>query len=588
MEIAVDFDDGSRIRRRWFLKGDSVRSEKELPPWLGDKPDESILAMLDAGTYFNKTERERVAYVAANVPGGSARTQQDVLLAACEAAGRPSSVGTPLVDAVLDAVAVQVDVERGRALTIQEWIEAAVAGASAFKNGSAARAKIMEDTARGLSALRTQDAPTANPETLDKKRLEVAAEIERLQNEKAGRMAAFEAAKTNRGRREVLQLEVRGKTGLETRREGLEHRIDAKEHDLAGIPQHSDEDVTRMTQEERDSAVALAGLSQEIRQVDESVGRLEREREDMAAKTTCPYCGASGEGWKALKTAELTSALAGLRAKLDDLRNRRGAESVRGSNLSQRLSAARAASASAAYAHRDLTGLRTELDGVLNGLNTITLRERELAEIPAEDPALTAAVETAQSAINVKNQELREIDEKHRLLMGRLHDLKRLADAETARDESKKDAEAGGKAADKLREIQSEIVAEIFCPLLETANRLFGSVLTTLIAYNAEAAEIGTWRGGVWVAHKTFSGNEQLLTYAAIQAALASRCKVRLMLLDELGRIADDKLPQILESVNRALRDGAVDQFFGIDVRERGFGAFFPGEQKICQVIPVA
>ena len=34
MEIAVDFDDGSRIRRRWFLKGDSVRSEKELPPEL--------------------------------------------------------------------------------------------------------------------------------------------------------------------------------------------------------------------------------------------------------------------------------------------------------------------------------------------------------------------------------------------------------------------------------------------------------------------------------------------------------------------------------------------------------------------------
>ena len=32
MEVTATFADGSRIRRRWYTKGDSVKTEEELPP----------------------------------------------------------------------------------------------------------------------------------------------------------------------------------------------------------------------------------------------------------------------------------------------------------------------------------------------------------------------------------------------------------------------------------------------------------------------------------------------------------------------------------------------------------------------------
>ena len=149
-----------------------------------------------------------------------------------------------------------------------------------------------------------------------------------------------------------------------------------------------------------------------------------------------------------------------------------------------------------------------------------------------------------------------------RATAARQADLQRLAQAEQARDSAKADQTFAGKLADTLRTIQSESVERAFRPMLEIANRFASGVIKTPLAYHD--GDIGTWRDGVWVTHKTMSGVEKLVTYAAIQAALASTAPVRLMILDEMLRAQGEPLDHLMDAAAKAVENGMVDSFIGI------------------------
>lgn len=104
--------------------------------------------------------------------------------------------------------------------------------------------------------------------------------------------------------------------------------------------------------------------------------------------------------------------------------------------------------------------------------------------------------------------------------------------------------------------------------MLTITNSFFGHILRTPIAYHA--GEIGTWRDGTWVGHKTFSGAEKALCYAAIQAALASLSPFRLMLVDEMNRVHDEYLGKLIDGVDAAVKQKRIDQFVGIDTGSFG------------------
>ena len=174
---------------------------------------------------------------------------------------------------------------------------------------------------------------------------------------------------------------------------------------------------------------------------------------------------------------------------------------------------------------------------------------------------------------------LTQLETRRRLLVGRSQDLRRLSEAEQLRDNARMGEEVSKTAAAALRELQRRFVADAFRPLLETANAFFSEVLTTPLAYND--GEIGTWREGTWVGHKTFSGAEKRLAYVAIQAALASRSPFRLMLLDELGTVDDVNAMKVARGVAAAIERGTIDQFVGIDV---GRGLLYSAEASFGAV----
>ena len=112
-----------------------------------------------------------------------------------------------------------------------------------------------------------------------------------------------------------------------------------------------------------------------------------------------------------------------------------------------------------------------------------------------------------------------------------------------------------------------KMVEDAFRPLLTVANSFFGAILKSPLAYND--GEIGTWREGVWVGHRTFSGTEKALCYSAIQMALAASSPVRVMIVDELGRLDAGNAEKLLLAVGHAIKTNRIDQFIGIDATNR-------------------
>jgi hypothetical protein len=86
------------------------------------------------------------------------------------------------------------------------------------------------------------------------------------------------------------------------------------------------------------------------------------------------------------------------------------------------------------------------------------------------------------------------------------------------------------------------------------------------LAYND--GEIGTFRDGLFIGHATMSGTEKALAYAAIQAALASKSPVKLMIIDELGRLTDKNIARVLDAASAAINDGRLDSFIGIEAND--------------------
>lgn len=349
-----------------------------------------------------------------------------------------------------------------------------------------------------------------------------------------------------------------------------------------------------------------------------SMTKLEAELAEFATATKCPTCGAAGEGWKTLRTSalnteiqELTGKITALSDELDELKE---AEI----ELTAAVTKAKQTHESLMKLGRERDSLEREAREYERFAAEADKLEAELKELPAEDPqmlqrlgelnakwsASNAALEERRSleaqiakaeasatevqrinaeltaltpddpqidgAIAAQDAEYRrncdranELDQQRRLAEKRQHDAQRAAEAEQQRTEALAEVAVSKIGAATLKVIQERFVKAAFDPVLTAANAHFGAILQTPLAYND--GEIGTWRGGTWVSHKTFSGAEERLAYCAISMALAARSRLKLAIIDELGTVAEENVIKLLDAVDAALKSGFITQFVGID-----------------------
>jgi len=657
----AEFDDGTVIRRRLFLKGDTVKEEVTCPDNIAGSS--LIGPMLNAESYFALSDPERVAYVFANCPQEGELTRHSL-----ETRLQKDLQPTKEQAAILARI---LEIEGSDPAT---YLEAAVEAAALEAKSAREYTVRMEKTTQGLAALKAQDtaapaSPSENPEAIARQLSEINQKIaeNRRQADDARRTrdrradlehatADFEHAREQLASMQASTPPAPVVTQLDKERYELTARISTLEAVQAGrtANQARVAELTKATtnlpllqetlkalEAELETPVPAApvpGSAQLAVEAAEIQGNLNAARakldqtkiawetatRDLKAVDTlhaCPFCGATGEGWKNLKRAEI-------KAEIDKIvtrgKEQREAEQSVLSALALKNAAITQAKAweargdAARLAHARLESQASSTRAQLSGLeakaeelarlqanqvgavdvDTITalrakkddladqifiIREAEdkirelktqvasmaaqkaeLDRLPVVEPvdtilARNADLQTKQTDLGFRLEQIRT---SMRATAARQADLQRLAQAEQARDSAKADQVFAGKLADTLRTIQAESVERAFKPMLEIANRFAEGVIKTPLAYHE--GEIGTWRTGVWVTHKTMSGVEKLVTYAAIQAALASKAPVRLMILDEMLRAQGEPFERLISAVADAVRSGMVDSFIGI------------------------
>lgn len=577
MSVEATFDNGLSLFRKWSLKGNSVTCEESIPEEI--KNAGQLAVMLNSDVYFSLSDQKRVEYVFGLVDIAGVWTAKGIASRISEKV--PASVTPPaegkksIIAEILGHSVVPVPV--------QQFVGDALATVAELWKLANADVKRKESTIVTLTQARAADTFSGpSMSTLDATRKMLAAEIALMNEDKGTKLAAFTAMVSARQRREAIDRELRfgdkNRAALAT----LKDNQALAKKTLDDYPVFSRVDLKVINNEVNGLKIDAQGYMSAAADHRRKEGAAKQALLGLAAQTACPCCGASGENWKGLKTKEYAleidfeqKAAKEEQAKADAIQpeierlNKQYAEIEQHIGQRENLVA-------------KLQEITAQISTLEPQLARLTAMSEERALLAPEDAQLDASVQAIQTNLNVKNEELRGVEASIKALQGREHEKKRMADAEAERDAAKKEAETAKAVGVELKVIQGEMVASVFAPLLEYANSFFSDIMLSPLAYHD--GEIGTWRGGNWVGHHTMSGTERALVYAAIQAALASKSPVKLMIIDELGRLTDENIERVLDAVSNAIERGRLEQFCGIEAGDKLEGSYANSDCKVISV----
>lgn len=568
MIVEAEITDGVvvyALRRRWYLSGNSVKTEFSIPDALLTRLGSADLAvMLNANEYFALGPTDRIRYVAEHCPAPRI-ANAELLLRACkvlpvETGDNPPARVTQLKDASKPFYSGDA----------REFVDKLGAAVNALFKSAKDHGERMERTVQGISNLRANDEPAAPVRSADEilsERAKLERESTTLSEEKGRLIAAFSAMKASNIRREQIRRDLA-----------------AMSKDLAGLPDLPD---LRFKRGQIDTKLAAAGQPVTDLEVTNAVFMLnskldeaktlrrlgteetskqltcEREESAVAKETKCPYCGATGDGWKVLKLAELAAARVAHKRLADQ-----HASGLPGlDQIIARLTTEHRTLVDRRQLITQLKDAGTQTDQAIARLLPMEAKtealKAELAALMPDDPELSATVETIQAKINTLNDEARALDQESSDVAAVAQDKTRLAQAETDRDRAREDQAAWDLVGKELKKAQAELVEAAFKPLLKLANDVFPGLLKSPLAFRD--GEIGRWEGGTWVSHKVFGGAASKLTFTAIQGALSASCPIKIMLLDELGVFSAKTAIKVANAVEAAIEAGRLDQFIGAD-----------------------
>jgi DNA repair exonuclease SbcCD ATPase subunit len=119
------------------------------------------------------------------------------------------------------------------------------------------------------------------------------------------------------------------------------------------------------------------------------------------------------------------------------------------------------------------------------------------------------------------------------------------------------------------REDRRKLLSDSVAPLLEKANLLLAPTLGMSLCI--EEGEIG-FSAGRFIPFVSLSGAQEAMAAAGLQLALSAGTKCRVVVIDELGKLHESTKQKLIETIQKLLADGVIDQFIGADVSNKGYG----------------
>lgn len=545
LTVELTMDDGTEVLRSWNRK-DKVEVGRSLhvPP-----------VLMDPNEYFALGAKDRVRYVY-GLASGTMEPSGIVgaLVSNVHRIKAETEHHVEAVQSLAETILSMADEREEKSQPVHEWVGEVIQHVTDELRAGRAAQKTMEEGAKARATL-AMDEET--PRDVSGQIVTLQQQVADLKAEQRQHTEVVDRARANADKIARLNgILARPDPGpeivaLRATVESLDQQIEAYVSPAAGIRERHGEAKARQAVLRSELATLSTQLTKALADVQAIVGLKE-----------CPTCGACGEGWRAKLDTERRTIVDVLQANAkikavewDEL------EAVR-PTLQADLDAAERADREHATRQAQLRQNRQALDRLLNQSVERASAAEQLAGLGTID---STAAQLALTEIGSKLQghetTLARLQEQQRAFARHQQDEARQAQALLAAERSKARVEVLKAALDMLEEFQGALVERAFGALLSVANQMTHDLMPGRLEY--QDGDIGRTEDGRWISHRTFSGTEKAMTYAALSVALANGSPIKLVMMDELGRMSRETRSNFLERMVALTKAGLIDQFVG-------------------------
>lgn len=552
MDVCVEFDNpqfngGSPTVRRWRESRGSIKYEGN-----GCALDFPAMA-LDPGQFLDLTGPQQVAFLLAATTEGpflpaAVRTSLAAAVAAMELECDPEHRAPTLNELGLMVVNYSPEGWDGRVQSLLAGLQAEAADQKKLATANAVRLRKTLEGLAQVGGIPPNPDAAAEAEALAGQLMD--AERALAAKEQAGRTAASALEATKR-----IAAGAADEAALRAELVTLEAGK-AKAAEACLVVPDVDSAVNAHHAAWQERLAAQQACDQYNRAINDAQDALEKAR----GETSCPHCGQSVVELRKDIVAKLAAEVERLTSAPDP--------SPRLEVASKALHEATKAKDEAAAARRDydraqreFRELSTRHAAIVAKLNNLSAARDAQAALPGLEQQLVAlrgefaALRTHADEVRAKHAAA--VEEAKQLAAHRAHEMQKATVAEQlARMEAEEKGYAGLVAITK--EKVAEVVQSAVGSLLRSADELFAPVAGYSLAY--QDGEFGVRPQGRFWSYRTFSGTERALFECSLCYALAQHAPIRIVLLDELGRIDKQNRTRLLSQLLCMAAEGKIDQ----------------------------
>ena len=356
----------------------------------------------------------------------------------------------------------------------------------------------------------------------------------------------------------------------------------------------------------------------------ESIPKLEKRLADLQAAECCPTCKAKGTNWKDEAVTDVQERLTEKRAALEAIDDRLAVIAVDypaamakaatlKTTVDNSLANVRAKLTNAETAARKFPAEKSRLDNLASERQKLAdkLQFADItAPVPPDLTLLDDYIQSLQAEFNLAGElaslaqlkasepaqpeetdfesafaALDEQSAAHNAEAEAIAELEQQAQNQRAHAQTLQLAEDARGAAEARVAILKLVLADVKKKRDDLVKKTWGKItkqmqpfvegiLPSPLEYfinpeNPEAkGDLGCFKNGSWVTLKAMGTTYLTVTCVAIQAVLSQDYGV--IMVDELGRLDENRKRQFLKNVAAVIKAGGARQFFGIDVNLRG------------------
>lgn len=366
---------------------------------------------------------------------------------------------------------------------------------------------------------------------------------------------------TKAQRKARLETELKGKTDQSEKIKADEAAIVERQTSISGYKS----DTIKLVQQQTTAAAAAQNQKIMAQAAARDIAAAEEKLAEDLKRETCPYCGSKGKGWKSALKKNVTEQIEKLKAELAGYQDKQKLEEEIRDALAHDVEQSKKRDQENANARHNLELDRRNHSALIGAQNAYAMNKARLEEIgDIGQPISQEAIQDAQKEVIRARQAVEGFEARERNQIAAMQDAKRQEQSRQTYEAKKIEVEIYNLAVKTIKALQAEMMEAAFVGFMEKMNRIADGIFPggKLVFHEGQ---IGYWNGASFASMEYFGGTEEMLAFAGLSLTLAAESKLKIVIMDELGRIKKPRKIALIQRMRQLVKEGVIDQFIGID-----------------------